>query len=71
VSGVVGEVVGRVTVGGFVSGVVVGGVGPVARIVTSAQFQNCSGSATPVGSGGPHEGNSGPRSQPFGRVISL
>ena len=39
-SGVVGEAVGRVTVGGFVSGVVVGGMGPVARIVTSAQFQN-------------------------------
>jgi len=60
-----GVVGGGVVGGGGVGGGVVGAVGfPLSRIVTSAQFQNCSGNLTPVGSGGPHAGKFGPRSQP-------
>jgi len=60
-----GVVGGGVVGGGVVGGGVVGAVGfPLSRIVTSAQFQNCSGNLTPVGSGGPHAGKFGPRSQP-------
>jgi len=57
--------VGIGVVGIGVGGGVVGAVGfPLSRIVTSAQFQNCSGNLTPVGSGGPHAGKFGPRSHP-------